>query len=60
MQLEHEIRIERATAGAKRRPIRRAVKLPGATQHADNDEGAETIARRIRLAKMERRVRQNG
>ncbi|RWK19812.1 MAG: hypothetical protein EOR43_23090 [Mesorhizobium sp.] len=63
MTLEHmnrETRVEHATVGGKRNPIRRMVKLPGASQHAGNDENAELIAKRIQLAKMERRVKRNG
>lgn len=59
-RLNNEIRVERAFEGAKRRSIRRMVRLPGTTQHAGNDEGPELIAKRIQLAKMERRVKRNG
>ncbi|MDX8499881.1 hypothetical protein RFM99_15790 [Mesorhizobium sp. VK4C] len=54
-----ETRIERATTGSNRRPARRMVRLPGAAQHAGNDEGPELIAKRIQLAKMERRAKRN-
>jgi hypothetical protein len=57
---EYETRVEHATEGGKRRPIRRMVKLPGASQHAGSNESAALIARRIQLAKMERRVKRNG
>ncbi|TIW20309.1 MAG: hypothetical protein E5V63_31855 [Mesorhizobium sp.] len=62
MQLNgsNETRVEHATVGGKRRPIRRMVKLPGASQHTGNDESAELIAKRIQLEKMERRVKRNG
>ncbi|WP_162458013.1 hypothetical protein [Mesorhizobium tianshanense] len=56
----NEIRVEHATEGGKRRPIRRMVRLPGASQHAGNDESAALIAKRIQLAKMERRAKRNG
>ncbi|MER8858985.1 hypothetical protein [Mesorhizobium sp. M0138] len=58
--LNIETRIERATDGAKRRPIRRMVRLPGSAQHAGNDESPDLIAKRIQLAKMERRANRNG
>lgn len=55
-----ETRVEHATEGGRRRPIRRMVRMPGATQHAGSDESAALIAKRIQLAKKERRVKRNG
>ncbi|RWN99371.1 hypothetical protein [Mesorhizobium sp.] len=59
-RLNGETRIEHATEGGRRRPVRRMVRLPGTSQHAGNDESAALIAKRIQLAKMERRVKRNG
>lgn len=58
MQLNgnNETRVERAVANGRRKPSKRAVKLPGAASHSSTDESAELIARRIQLAKMEKRA----
>lgn len=56
----NETRVEHATEGGKRRPIRRMVRMPGVAQHAGSDESAALIAKRIQLAKLERRVKRNG
>jgi hypothetical protein len=49
-------RREYEKADSRRRKGRRSVKLPGETRHADRSDSAEIIARRIALAKVERRL----
>jgi len=48
-------RREYEKADGRRRKLRRSVKLPGEPRHVDRSDSAETIARRIALAKVERR-----
>lgn len=55
MPNNHETRVEHATERGRRKPSRRMVKLPGEASHAGSTDSAETIARRIQLAKAEKR-----
>lgn len=54
---EHEIRLEHATERGRRKTTRRMVKLPGEACHSGSSDSAESIARRIQLAKAEKRVK---
>ncbi len=50
-------RVEYEKADERRRRGLRSVKLPGEVRHADRSESAETIARRIAIAKREARLK---
>ena len=50
-----ELRYERATT--KEYAVRRQVKLPGRSTHYSTDDSAIAIAKRIRLDKVERRLK---
>ncbi|MQX19791.1 hypothetical protein [Sinorhizobium meliloti] len=57
MSINHEIRIEHATERGRRKPSQRLVKLPGEARHTGSTDSAENIARRIQLAKAEKRAK---
>lgn len=50
-------RREYEKADARGRKGLRSVKLPGEQRHADRSESAEAIARRLAIAKRERRLK---
>ncbi|KQV83657.1 hypothetical protein [Rhizobium sp. Root1220] len=53
-------RREYEKADARGRKSARSVKLPGDTTHANRSDSAETIARRLTLAKREKRTKDAG
>lgn len=57
LAMSTETRIEHATERGRRKPSQRLVKLPGESRHAGSTDSAENIARRIQLAKAEKRAR---
>jgi len=52
---EYELRRELATEDGRRKPSRRSVKMPGRSGYEAMSDSAHMIARRIQLAKIEKR-----
>jgi hypothetical protein len=48
---------ERTSSSADRKAVRRSVKLPGESRHAECSDSPAVIARKIVLAKREKRLR---